>query len=223
LITNNQGSSPYSSMTLLIHPNAETLMPAPPTLPTRAPTRAPTPLSTRAPTPAPIPLPTPAPTPLMAPTSLMSFRLNTTLAQNNGNAGNMFDMKAKNDMIITGFDVHLNKTGINFNAKVYHKFGTWNGFEYMSNAWKLIMDVPVSNSEVQGIGKYTPLPPLGSPIIMTAGSRRAFYITLTTTGMRYTNGNNATASFPYVENPHFQIFQGTGNSWPFNKTNYPRV
>jgi hypothetical protein len=156
--------------------------------------------------------------------SAPTLSLFTTLAQNNGNAGNMFDVKAKTNLRIIGFDLHLNNTGINYNVKVFTKTGSYGGFETNSLVWGTpILDVPVSNSEVRGVGNLTSLPLLGSPITMSAGSTRAFYITLTTTGMRYTNGNTATASSPYTEDLNLQIFQGTGNSYPFNKTTFPRV
>jgi hypothetical protein len=72
------------------------------------------------------------------------------------------------------------------------------------------------------LAKITALP-LDALLLKNAGSTLAFYITLTTTGMRYTNGNTATASSPYTEDLNLQIFQGTGNSYPFNKTTFPRV
>jgi hypothetical protein len=147
------------------------------------------------------------------------MNLTTILVANNGNSGNMFDIVAKKNVIITGFDIHVNNTGINYTALVYTKMGSHNGSETNSAAWNLIQNV--SNFEVRGIGNLTPLPLLGSPLRISANSTWAFYITLTTTGMRYTNGNVTGAL--YKEDDNLQIFQGTGNKYPFSTKSSPRI
>jgi hypothetical protein len=72
------------------------------------------------------------------------------------------------------------------------------------------------------LAKITALP-LDALLLKSAGSTLAFYITLTTTGMRNTDGNAAQPSYPYKEDANLQIFQGTGNQYLLNEPVYQRT
>jgi hypothetical protein len=150
-----------------------------------------------------------------APVLITTTALVTTKRDDNGNAGNLFDIMAKKDVGITGFDIHTRAQGKSLNGFVYRKTGSYVGSETDIAAWALIQTF--TGVESQGEGNFTPLPRLlGSPIEISAGSREAFYITLTTGDMRYTTGNKVGAL--YAEDENLQFFEGAARAYPFDDT-----
>ena len=145
--------------------------------------------------------------------------LTSTFAGGNGQAGNMFDVVALNDVTIDGMDIHIGGTSSE-TVEIYTKSGSYVGFTGSAAAWTLIGTVTVTG---QGLGNPTPLP-AGSftPVTVNAGNTQAFYVTLTTsTNIDYTNGTNLGGVF--ASNSDIQILEGVGNSYPFGGTFSPRV
>ena len=142
----------------------------------------------------------------------------TTIADNNGSNGNMFDVKASNDndIAIARFDIHVSGTG-SYNVEVYTKTGSYATFETASSAWTSIQTATVNG---QGGGNLTPLPPLPAPIVIAAGQTQAFYVR-SPEAVRYTNGNSAGAM--YASDSNIQFFEGCGKSGIFGATYTPRV
>lgn len=160
-------------------------------------------------------IPTPSPTPIPAVRSL-----ETTMGGGNGQAGNMFHCVATNDIEIHGIShIHANTLDM-VDVEVYTKTGTYRGFEKDESEWTLIATASVKGS---GKGERTLLPQdlFDAPISVNAGNTQAFYVTLTTAQMRYSDGDEVGAV--YASSPDLQILQGAGVVYPFRATYEPRV
>ena len=143
--------------------------------------------------------------------------LTTTFDGGNGQAGNMFDVTAINDLTIDSFDVSIDD-GITDTVEVYVKAGTWVGFEEDAAAWTLLGTV----ADVTSAGQDVPTPlnqTFGYDVM--AGDTVAFYVTLTTsTAINYTNGTTVGALF--VSDANMEVFEGAGKVYPFANTFQPR-
>merc|ERR1712226_439426 len=171
--------------------------------PTRSPTKSPSPTISPAPTPA----PTGAPAELV-----------TTFSDNNGSQGNMFDIKALQDLTVTEMDVNTSASG-SVSVTVYTKSGTYSGSENDSSAWT--NNTPILSTSVasQGRGNPTPLPAFDG-VAVASGATQAFFVVVQ--NIRYTNGS--TVGTLFVENSHMQFFEGIGRSGSFGSAIYsPRV
>ena len=143
--------------------------------------------------------------------------LTTTFDGGNGQAGNMFDVTAINDLTIDSFDVSMDD-GTTDTVEVYVKAGTWVGFEEDAAAWTLLGTV----ADVTSAGENVPTPlnqTFGYDVM--AGETVAFYVTLTTTtNINYTNGTTVGALF--VSDANMEVFEGAGKVYPFANTFQPR-
>lgn len=170
------------------------------------------------PTPRPTPNPTPRPTPSPTPQQQSQIRtLETTMNDNNGQAGVMFNVKAIQNLEIKGFEIHSRVRGY-IKAEIYTKSGTYQGFEQSRNVWKRIQITVVSS---KGIGQVTSLPLLSLPVYMARGAVQAFYVTLDTNNMRYTTGSRP--GILYASDGNLQYFEGSGVVYPFGSTYTPRI
>jgi subtilisin-like proprotein convertase family protein len=143
--------------------------------------------------------------------------LTTTFAGGNGQAGNMFDVMATNNLTINSFDVSIDD-GVTDDVEVYFKTGTWVGFDTDATAWTLLTTV----TGVTSAGQDVPTPlnqTLGVDVL--AGDTVAFYVTLTTTtAINYTNGTTVGALF--ASDANMEIYEGAGKVYPFANTFMPR-
>jgi len=152
-------------------------------------------------------IPTPSPTPVPAVRTL-----ETTMEGGNGQSGNLFDCVAINDVEIQGIShIHTNTLDM-VDVEVYTKTGTYRGSERDESAWTLIATASVKGS---GKGQRTLLPAdlFDAPITVNAGETQAFYVTLTTAQMRYSDGDELGAV--YASSADLQILQGAGVVYPF--------
>ena len=140
------------------------------------------------------------------------------MTANNGQAGCQYDVKALNAIQLIGFEIHSRKAGTTVNAEVYTKTGSYKGFQTNAAAWTLIQKIAVKSN---GEGLFTPLPLLPKPLVIPAGAIQAFYVTLDSADMRYTNGNNLGAL--YKSDNNLQFFQGVGTTYPFGSIFSPRI
>lgn len=175
---------------------------------------------TDAPTPAPTIAPTPSPTP--APVAVETgHSLKTTFVGGTEQAGNMFDILAFEDIVITGFDIHCSVQS-QVTVEIYTKSETHVAYEKDCSKWTLLARVTTVG---RGLGKPTPLP-IGSfdPVSISQFRIRAFYITIRTTagrGMRYTRGNgrgNLVAA-----DSSLAVLEGVGSSYACGRTFHDRV
>ena len=146
--------------------------------------------------------------------------LETTMIGGNGQSGNMVDCVAINDVEILGIShIHTN-TLDTVDVEVYTKVGTYRGSERDESAWTLIATASVKGS---GKGQRTLLPEdlFDTPVTVNAGETQAFYITLTTAQMRYSDGEELGAV--YADDANLKILQGAGVVYPYRATYEPRV
>jgi hypothetical protein len=109
------------------------------------------------------------------------------MQDNNGADGNMFEVEAKNQLQITSFDVHF-QIGGSYEVRVYTKAGKYAGSETNQNDWTLLQTTTV---QANSAGTLTPLPALGTPVSLSTGETRSFYITTMNGGtIRYTSGTS---------------------------------
>lgn len=149
-----------------------------------------------------------------------NFFLETFYNENNGQAGQMLDITAINDVTILCFDVNL-YTGTH-DYQIYYKNGTHVGFEGNQGAWTLIGGLISVTSNGTNVPTYIPID-INVPI--AAGQTAAFYITCNRTntpggGIEYTNGTGVGNLLEADLN--IQVFEGTGKAWPFGNNFTPR-
>ncbi|WP_432412097.1 HYR domain-containing protein [Rasiella sp. SM2506] len=141
--------------------------------------------------------------------------LQTTLAGGSASQGNMFDVRAVNNIIINSFDVQINGGSGDF--EVYYKTGSYLGSENNAADWTQVATIP----GVSNIGLPTPLN-LDLAIHVPAGNTVAFYVTTNRTGgVGYTVGTNEGALF--ASDTNLEFFEGIGKSYPFASNFRPRI
>ncbi|MAG58453.1 MAG: hypothetical protein CMJ83_19370 [Planctomycetes bacterium] len=144
--------------------------------------------------------------------------LTTTFASNNGQAGNMFDLVAVQDVEICGFDVNLDPG--TWDIEIYTRAGSWIGNQANPAAW----GVPIATAtSVTSNGSNLPTPFPGMLTVpMTMGTRQAFYITVSNgTSINYTNGSFTGNVF--AADAWLRYEEGAGKAYPFAATFMPRV
>jgi hypothetical protein len=142
--------------------------------------------------------------------------LETSKANEGVHAGNMFEIQAKREVQITNFEIDVQSEGKYVNAYVYTKIGGYAGFGTIASSWRLIQTTRVKS---EGENELTELPKLPNPIVILAGRRHSFYITLESNDMVFTRGQSDGAQFAFDDNIEF--FVGAGVTFPFG-TGFPR-
>jgi hypothetical protein len=156
--------------------------------------------------------------PTSSPTSRMPLETQTlvsTFAGGIGQAGNMFDVQAKMDISITGFDLHIAVEKM-VQIEIYTKAATFIGSETDCSKWKLIANISVFSS---GLDVSTQLPMDSfEPVLVRRDRTQAFYITLLSgTGMRYSYGNGT--RLPVAYDDYLVIFEGAGKGYSCGGSN----
>lgn len=143
--------------------------------------------------------------------------LHTTMANNNGSAGNMFDIVPNTNLIFTGVDMHFATVGTT-TVEVWYRQGSFVGFETSSAGWTLAHTTTVTTI---ASGTLTPIP--GSfAILMEAGQTYGIYVTSVngSPGTRYQNGT--TLGTLYASNADLNFYEGKGGAY-FASTISPRI
>jgi PKD repeat protein len=138
----------------------------------------------------------------------------TTFAAGNGQNGNMFDLVVKNPVTITGFTINNSTAG---SAEVYYKTGSYVGSETSPTNWTNLTTTPITISTSSG-PTYFDLP---VPISLASGQTHAFYVTMSTGSVSYTNGSSVGSV--YASNADIDFLEGIGKSYPFGSTFSPRI
>ena len=169
----------------------------------------------------------------------------TTYDAQNGEAGNMFDVVSLyggGAIEILEMDIHIHTyTAANTNdtaaidyytAMIYTKEGSHVGYENSDHLWTMVTDgadgvqISASSSSSHGnsnSGIPTSLPrDAFAPIIMAKNTTLAFYVTLTTPHMEYSDGTAGVGSV-FASNADLQILEGAGVAYPFGTCLSPRV
>jgi hypothetical protein len=140
------------------------------------------------------------------------------MQDNNGADGNMFEVEAKTQLQITSFDVHF-QIGGSYEVRIYTMAGKYAGSETNQNDWTLLQTTTV---QANSAGTLTPLPALGTPVSLSTGETRSFYITTMNGGkMRYTDG--ASEGNVFKQDTNLIFFEGVGKRDLFGSTFTPRV
>ena len=152
---------------------------------------------------------------------IMTFRLSketpssnelmTTFRGGNGQAGNMFDVIPKSDIVIEGIDIHTSVKSL-VNVEIWSKTGTWEGYDRSNAKWtyrgkKTVMGKgPGAKTNVNGFDE----------IYMKKGRRYALYVTLDHKEMLYSNGGSHGSVL--ADDHNLSILVGAGKKYPFNDT-----
>ena len=137
--------------------------------------------------------------------------LSTTLNDNNGFAGNMFDVEAigPSAIGINSFDMNLDVQGASVDVSVWYTTtdNTFAGNETNAGAWTLLGSATVVSN---GAGMATTVPVGG--LTLAAGEAKGIYVA-TTNGnfMLYTNGNGANQNY---SDANLSIETGVGRGAP---------
>ncbi|MGC6488631.1 MAG: hypothetical protein ACON4Z_13370, partial [Planctomycetota bacterium] len=142
--------------------------------------------------------------------------LTTTFASNNGQAGNMFDLRPGNaPVVIDCFDVNLDAGTWDLEVYTTTSGGSHVGIEQDPTAWTLLATVP----GVTSLGPDFPTPlPLSAPLGVSigCGEQRGFYVTVTNgTAINYTTGAGFLVGDVFASNADLEFLAGTGNVYPF--------
>jgi len=143
-----------------------------------------------------------------------SGSITTTYAGGASQNGNMFDVTASGpaDIIITGFDIHVNTIGA-VSIDVFYKAGTYSGFEQDPGFW-----TPLGSATVTGAGPGNPTPVNIGGLIIPSGETYGIYVTRSDGGwLSYTIGPNT------YSNADITIDTGTGNIFLFGDVFDPRT
>ena len=142
------------------------------------------------------------------------YSLTASGAQDNSNAGVMFDVTALQPVTISAFTVNLID---NFTGKVYiySKFGTHVGFEISSASWNLIDSTFVNNASGM---TYIPI---SVDLSLANGTTAAFYIRgELSTSLKYSNGTTLGAEL--ANDGNISLKEGSGINGNFASSYQPR-
>jgi len=123
--------------------------------------------------------------------------------------GNMFDIRALDDVTIAGFDVHMNDNDT-ADFAVYYRPAPYAGAENDPTSWLMIGSA--SSVISSGFRKPTRLP-IPVSVNISSGETYSFYITTTdsvTVPFTRNNGANPVRTDAFIE-----FHKGTGNQYPF--------
>ena len=155
-----------------------------------------------------------------------SSSLETTFVSDTYAYGVMFTVTGKKDLLLIdtleiSAVVLANLRGVH--VMVYTKEGSYENFHSEPEQWVKIADTVIVPAQE---GRGTLIPPKDfHPVQVAPRSQRAFYVTLDTTDLRYSNSQGRPVGDVYVEDDFLQIHVGAGLlEYPFaNKVFTPRV
>ena len=150
--------------------------------------------------------------------------LSVGYAGGNGAAGSYFRVKAKHSALyILGFDIHTVNSGSG-TVKVYHKTGSFVGYEATPGAWTLAQTFSVTAGSSSGNGGYKVQDQMNfaSPIAISGGASHSFFM-ITSLGVRYTNGNTFDSLKEETDDLAFYEGKGTGSEFSSTTLYSPRV
>lgn len=145
--------------------------------------------------------------------------LTTTLNGFYSSSGNMFDIAAKTEVYITGFDITMSNFYTS-DIEVYFKPGTYQGYEYSPSAWSLIGTAPGIVGGGNGVAV-----PLNLQLFahIPAGTSGAFYITCNNYYSYLSNQYGTGVGNVYVQDDNIQVKEGISNYYAFGYSFGPYV
>ena len=137
-------------------------------------------------------------------------QVSTTFDGGNGSGGNMFDIKPKADLSLTGISIHTRiAAGTTASVNIWYREGTHRGFEGSSSGWTLLDS---ASGVSAGEGVATPLTISGTITDKVFEKDQTYGIYIEATNgvsgdFRYTNG------YQTYENSYLRIESGSGNAY----------
>ncbi len=133
--------------------------------------------------------------------------LTTTFADNNGWAGNMFDIEPHRDLDLSRWQVNVSGTDL-VTISIYWRDGSYQGYERDPEAWTLI-----GTATTQGQGSGYPTSVNVGDLPVSAGRTYGIYVHLESyepgSRIRYTNGEPT-----IFENTDLKLTTGVGRGSP---------
>jgi M6 family metalloprotease-like protein len=147
-------------------------------------------------------------------------RLETAFAGASGHDGHMFDVLPHEDLVITGFDLHVFDVAA-VEIKIFTKKGGYAGpEEQRCDDWELVADITVVGRGINGVTTATL--PEDSRVALKKDQLQSFYLSLSNgAGFHYSTGNGSGA--PVLSNEHIAVFEGVGVAYPCGSTFWDRV
>mmetsp|Transcript_200 Transcript_200/g.275 ORF Transcript_200/g.275 Transcript_200/m.275 type:complete len:1303 (-) Transcript_200:158-4066(-) len=214
--TSSLSMNPTSDPSIIEAPMTKIPTGAPSSVPSFKPSIRPsTNLPTSFPTRTPTNLPTSFPTPPEIYGGIANTSLTTTFDGGSTQDGNMFDVVAKRDILISNMDIHTSFEGSNM-IEIYSRGVTWSAVTIHPTAWT---KVSVAGLQVMGngVGVPTPLPENAfDPLYVSGGATRSFYVT--TSNGRYMQQTPFTTGDVISSNNDLSIYAGVGKNYLFLHT-----
>ena len=145
------------------------------------------------------------------------YSLTTTFAGGNGQDGSMFDLTAKETIMITGWEGNIDASGGSATIEVYYvtDHTSFVGKETNSSLWTLLGSVTLTSTNSVG----TPTVVAIGGLTIASGETVGIYWTTTASTVSYTNG-----PLGVFENAELRFEdRGTGNAYPFGSIYSPRI
>jgi hypothetical protein len=146
--------------------------------------------------------------------------IDTTMQSSVTYAGSMFDIKAKDNIVITSIGFHTAVESDYMKVQLYTREGTYKGCETDISKWTLQADVTIQG---RGIDKLTFLPE-GSfdPILVKRMEMLGIYITTDQASFRAEKGTAEGKKFK--SNSDIIIYEGVGKRYPIERATFgPRI
>jgi M6 family metalloprotease-like protein len=136
--------------------------------------------------------------------------------------GQMFDMKAKKDIVIHRIS-HVHTSAVmEYNLKVYTKNGTYKGYEHDKTAWTLVQDQTITGT---GFNRFTSTnnKNFWPRVPVMEGTSQAFYVVLDQPRLVFLYNAALTEGDVYATYNEFDITVGTYNAMNFGFAGHPSV
>jgi len=136
----------------------------------------------------------------------------TTMAGGTGQAGNFFELEAKNEIRILGFDIHADLLGTAYTVQVYKRDGPLSDFDNSAGSWNLQPLQGGGGVVSHGLDALTPVPPLSNPILLSPRDGKvSFYVKLNDKNLKYSRGTEEGRVFKEDANLFFYEGRGVAN------------
>lgn len=123
----------------------------------------------------------------------------------------MFKVEAKQDVVITGFNVVSKKDTAN-DVMIYTRLGSYEGEPLRQNGWKPIFQGNIPNQQ----NKLSKLDDFNEPVTIIAGDTQSFYV-YSSKGLMYTLGDKEGKA--YADNDALVMYEGKVTSNEFRRPN----
>ena len=145
--------------------------------------------------------------------------LETTYESSASYAGAMFDVRARDNVIISSISFNTPRTDY-IKVQLYTREGGYGGHEDELSGWTLLADVAIKG---RGLGNPTAIPEGAfDPVLVGRANVQSFYVTADGPDLRVARGTSE--GEPFAWNTDIVIYAGVGKRYPMHEgTGSPRV